>query len=294
MHIASLDQLVTVPSRAVIINCGTREVATLALMAALRHAGMPVLLIDCESRDGSWRWFEKLAGQHVFDRMQRPLWPHGKTLDWLFSASKDESLLLIDSDLEILNADVMSLMRQAVFAPDVYGAGFLHGEEMMRAGMHTRVNPGRYMARMWIPFVLMKVMPVKDALARGSTFMHSRDYIEFPWSHFISKVLYARHRIPGMGGLSFDIFRAARMRIHGDIAPFREFDTGARVHAALLAQRYRLVDLGEPFWSRSLRHYHGVTRATMQNGQRNATSASTIRREVCERLRSVYGIDIDD
>ena len=37
----------------VIINCSTKELTALALVSALRHGGLPVTVIDCESTDGS-------------------------------------------------------------------------------------------------------------------------------------------------------------------------------------------------------------------------------------------------
>ena len=106
MIVSRLVDLPAQPARAIIINCSTKVVSTLALMSVLRHANMPVLLIDCASRDGSWAWFSALAKQHTFDLLAMPLRPHGKTLDRIFCESRDENLLLVDSDLEILQADI--------------------------------------------------------------------------------------------------------------------------------------------------------------------------------------------
>lgn len=57
MLIQSLSDLAPEPERAIIINVNTKLVTTLALLSTIRHAGMPVLLIDCESTDGSLRHF---------------------------------------------------------------------------------------------------------------------------------------------------------------------------------------------------------------------------------------------
>ena len=45
----------------VIINCSTRELTALALVSALRHGGLPVTVIDCESTDGSIEFFQHTA-----------------------------------------------------------------------------------------------------------------------------------------------------------------------------------------------------------------------------------------
>lgn len=292
MIVAGFGDLPPAPARAVIINCSTKVVTTLALMSALRHANMPVLLIDCASTDGSWPWFEALLRQYTFDMMRLPLKPHGRTLDRLFRASRDEALLLIDSDLEILRADVMAALQQAMMNPQVYGAGFLHRGGDMSAHGHTKVNAGRYMDRMWIPFCFLKMAPVKRALGAGATFMHSRDYLEFPWNGAVARLLYARHRLPWLKHISLEILADSRERIHGERFLFREYDTGARLHQALRGHGLGLADLGEPYLSLSLRHYHGVTRATLTDNQQNATAPDAIADEVAARLMSEYALRV--
>ena len=99
MILSDLKYLATSHNQAVIINVGTRQVTTLALLSALRHAQMPVLLIDCESNDGSWDYFTRLMEDRPFDMLSAPLRQHGETLDWLFQNINCDNLLLIDSDL---------------------------------------------------------------------------------------------------------------------------------------------------------------------------------------------------
>jgi hypothetical protein len=281
------------PARAIIINCSTREVSTLALLAALRYANMPVCLIDCESTDGSAAWFAKLAQTHTFDLLAAPLHPHGKTLDRLFSLSRDAALFLIDSDLEIRCDDLVPTLAQSLGGEDTYGAGFVHPSEVFPAGTHTAHAPGRFMERMWIPCAWLKVAPIREALTSGGSFMHFREYREFPWSKTISKLLYARHRVPGLRDIAIEPFVKARLAKFGDPAPFHEYDTGAALHRQLQARGLTLAHLGEPYLSESLKHYHGVTRATLQDGQLNATAPHAIRDEVRARLRDVYGFDAE-
>ena len=288
MIVSALAELAGVPARAIIINCSTRAVSTLALMSVLRHANMPALLIDCASTDGSWAWFSTLAKQYPFDLLKMPLRPHGQTLDQIFRASRDETLLLVDSDLEILQADIFPKLHLLTADQSAYGVGFLHPGGAMPANAPIQANAGRYMDRMWIPFCLLKVAPIKRTVAAGSTFMHSRDYLEFPWHGGLSRLIYARHRLPGLRGISLEIFADSRERIHGERVPFREYDTGARVHQALVGQGQHLAHLGEPYWSQSLRHYHGVTRATLTQDFQNATVPGAIAAEVAARLASEY------
>lgn len=293
MIVDSLAAIAPVPARAVIINCSTKLVSTLALLSALRFANIPVLLIDCESTDGSWVWFSQLMQSYRFDMLSMPLRPHGKTLDILFLQTGDQSLLLLDSDLEIRDAIVMEKVSQAMLTPNAYGAGFMHYGGDMSSHGHTKVDAGRYMDRMWIPFSFLKTNDVRDAIRAGATFMHSRHYLEFPWSRYISKLLYVRHRLPWLRDISINRFRAARQRIHGEQYTFREYDTGAHIHEALARAGKHLVHLGEPYHSQSVHHYHGVTRATLTVGQSNATAPSTIADEVEHRLRTQYNICID-
>ncbi|MEI6737449.1 MAG: glycosyltransferase [Pseudomonadota bacterium] len=292
MIVSRLGDLPPAPARAIIINCSTRVVTTLALMSALKYANMPVLLIDCQSTDGSWSWFEALAQQHPFDLLRLPLKPHGKTLDRLFRESHDDALLLIDSDLEILQPDVIEAMRQAMRDLATYGAGFLHVGGAIHANLQPMVNEGRYMDRMWIPFCLLNVAKIRAVIAEGSTFMHSRDYLEFPWNKLVSRLLYARQHLPLFKRLSLEVFADARERIHGERFLFREYDTGARLHAAMLKQGGVFADLGDLLFSQSVRHYHGVTRATLVKDQENATAPDSIAAEVATRLVSEYAIRV--
>lgn len=287
---AQLKALPPVRERAIIINCSTKLVTTLALMSALRYAGMPVLLIDCESTDGSGEWFRGLAVQQKFDLAFAPLRPHGETLDQIFAASRDDSIMLIDSDLEILQDELLPKLRAEMAASNCYGAGFLHTDRTLNLGPANASARGRYADRMWIPLCFLKTAIIRDALNAGATFSHSRDYLEFPWSMSLSRWLYARHRVPLLGAISLEGFATARQRIYGERAAFREYDTGARIHEALVGQGQHLAHLGEPYWSQSVRHYHGVTRATLSEGQGNATAPGAILAEVAERLHAGYGM----
>src|ERR1700753_477542 len=82
-ELMSLDELPRVETVAVIINCSTKVVTTLALLSAFAHTDFPVLLIDCESIDGSRSHFEQLSRtiRKTFFWLSWPLHLHGRTLD---------------------------------------------------------------------------------------------------------------------------------------------------------------------------------------------------------------------
>jgi len=175
--IAVLADLAAVPERAVIINCGTKWVSSLALLSTLRHAACPTLVIDCDSRDGSRAHFERIARDLAlrFHWLEWPLRPHPEALDVLFREAGDNRLLLVDSDLEIRTAVVIAEMRQALDDdPKAYGAGFAHGPSRMGADHGLAPDSGYYAERMWIPCVLLRVSHIRAALARGVSFANRR------------------------------------------------------------------------------------------------------------------------
>src|SRR5215813_2076134 len=105
MVLNDLNELPPVPELAVIINVGTKYVTTLALLSALRFAQMPLVVLDCQSQDGSFQWFENLLHHYDFSLMRAKLRRHGETLDWIFRTVRSERVLLVDSDVEVLNAE---------------------------------------------------------------------------------------------------------------------------------------------------------------------------------------------
>jgi hypothetical protein len=89
------------------------------------------------------------------------------------------------------------------------------------------------------------------------------------------------------------VFASSCERRFGERVAFREYDTGARLHEALTKQGLSLFNLGEPLWSNSVRHYHGVTRATLRANQANATAPNIIQHEVATRLKAEYGLTVE-
>src|SRR5262245_6349556 len=154
---------------AIVINCSTREQTTLALVSAIRHARLPVTVVDCESTDGSYEFFGELKSRLPFTLEAMPLSRHGDTLDRLIAGSTRDALLLLDSDAEILRDDLVPRMIAALDT-DSYGSGFLHPGQWLGSNHLSDRPVGYYAPRMWIPCVLVKVAPLRAALARGHSF----------------------------------------------------------------------------------------------------------------------------
>ena len=174
MLIDNLSQLASASQRAVIINVGTKLVSTLALLSALRYSRMPVLLIDCEAKDGSFNHFDALMHRYDFDLMKAPLCSHGKTLDFLFERVQADKLLLIDSDLEIHSGKVIEFCTEYIDEPTVFGSGFTDGPAWLMDPVFEPdgLRGALFSERPWMPLTLLKTGPVKEALQRGKSFAH--------------------------------------------------------------------------------------------------------------------------
>lgn len=308
-----LDDLPEVDERIVILNCGTRWVTTLALMSALKVARSPVLLIDCESRDESREHFIRLANRYKldFDWLDWPLRRHPAALDRLFRSIRAETVLLVDSDLEIVDSHVIDAMRDALRSRrECYGAGFAHGPHWMGEdhGMHS--HAGIYAERMWIPCVLLRTRDIEDALGEGRSFADRRTFHDVNGFPLLSRMAAWRFKLPLLR--RWPIHRAPRDVIldHFPSQPsaygpsFVYYDTGADLHAWLKSREKSLAALPGDLW-RGLHHYHGVTRATLVSHR--LPLALTLRRdkdtvythqrdvtaEIKERLRTAYGVSLE-
>ncbi len=119
-----------------IINCSTKELTALALASALRHGGLPVTVIDCESTDGSVPYFRQLQRQMNFKISHLPLRRHGMTLDRLFLEATCDRLLLLDSDAELKPDQQIGEDAQKIIARDAVN-GFLF--QLAKIGVWKKV-----------------------------------------------------------------------------------------------------------------------------------------------------------
>ena len=295
------------PIQAVIINCGTKWVTSLALLSTLRNSDCQVLIVDCESKDGSREHFQKLSARYKlqFSWLAWPLRPHPATLDRLFAGIASGAVLLVDSDVEIKTRALFEAMHSALSSDrDAYGAGFLHGPQWLGADHGLLPYTGYYEERMWIPCVLLRTSAVKGALEARSSFMNRRPFFDVPSRPRLSRLLGYRYKIRGLRRLPLWIARGGdlnRPMYEGRLPTFVEYDTGADLHAALKRRGHSFAALPAQL-SGDVHHYHGVTRANLTGGFRRVAKAlplasrnteteqRSILATVRERLRDVYGV----
>ena len=278
----------------VIINCSTRELTALALLSALRHGGLPVTVIDCESTDGSVGYFRKLQHLHSFELKQLPLRRHGVTLDRIFRETTRDALLLLDSDAEILDPRLVPAMRDAL-RPGIYGSGFLHAGEWLTADHGGGDHKGYYAERMWIPCVMLDAAMIKEALIAGQSFRQRVIGHEIPQWPRLSRLLRLRFRIPGLRRIALDGLREWRPVYRGIKPHYIYCDTGADLHDFLCNRRgLAFADLGAHWWPTAVAHRHGVTRRKLRPWMRNAADVGLSRAEATERVAKIYGVKLPE
>jgi hypothetical protein len=305
--INDLSELRHEPVHAVIINCGTKWVTSLALLSTLRNTDCQVLIVDCESKDGSREHFQKLSVRYKlpFAWLAWPLRPHPATLDRLFAGIASEAVLLVDSDVEMKTRAVFDAMHSALSSDrDAYGAGFLHGPQWMGADHGLLPYTGYYEERMWIPCVLLRTSAVKRALEAGSSLTNRRAFFEIPSRPALSRLLGYRYRIRGLRRLPLWTACGGDMKrpmYEGRFPAFVEYDTGADLHAELKRRGHAFAALPAELWG-DVHHFHGVTRASLTGrfrrmakalrlASRNTeTEPRSVLETVRERLSAVYGV----
>jgi hypothetical protein len=287
MILNDIHDLPAAEERAVIINANTKVYTTLALLSALRYTGMPVLLIDCRSNDGSWEHFTGLMRRQAFDLLARPLQRHGAMLDWLFGNLKADKVLLIDSDLEILNGESLVFMRHFIAQPRTFGSGFVHGPTWLT----THPGAGYYQERMWIPFALLRTNYVREALQAGYTFLESMVYNDFaPWP-WLARQLHKRFRNPRWANWKLTCLNPFKTSFHGLKPCYVYCDTGADVFQYLKYRR-DLYYAGFPahLAGKYATHLHGITRVALNPGQTNTVRPEEVIAPVRQRLNQEYGM----
>lgn len=293
MLLQSLSELAAETERAVIINVNTKIVTTLALLSAIRHAGMPVLLIDCESTDGSLSHFLALMERYEFDILTAPLRTHGQTLDWLFKNTTAEKILLVDSDLEIQNPDIITFFKEYIDEPQVFGCGFINGPSWLReiAFQGTDLENALYHERPWIPLTLLKVAPIREALSQGKSFVDfylDNEYsLLSPFNKLRSRYKLL-HRILKRGPIEL------RRSCHALKPAAIFYDTGARIFEYLRYERLMFfVGLPEPFHQRFVTHFFGTTRNALKPSDTHGGGGlAKISDRVRRRLLEVYGEEV--
>ncbi|MDA3934134.1 MAG: hypothetical protein PF630_07405 [Gammaproteobacteria bacterium] len=272
-------------SRAIVINVDTGPVTALALLSLQRYCTMPFLLVDCSTQAAEQTYARQLADHLGVELELRPLKPHGQTLDNLFLESRSESILIMDSDVELLSDGPVRKMTAGLCGNDVFAVGFSSDDHMLDA---LNIPYALYAARMWIPLCLFKVGPVRKAIEDGISFMHHEIYNDLPGHQLLSKWLFARHRLP-MGSLLKLRFLDRYSKFYGSSKPsFINYDTGALLYAYLLQQGYHFHQLDWILQQQSVAHYHGVTRSRLNWFDNNSTRRKVAFRHAMQRIREHY------
>jgi hypothetical protein len=291
---------------AVIINVRTDLVATLALASLRRNAPeLPVRLINCEPSAASRTYFAKLADNLGFEVVEDIIRDHGDALDHLFRNESSDLTLLLDSDAELLGADLVPRYLGYFENEQVFGAGFVHGPGWLGAAQGHPERVGYYQERPWLPFVILRTEMVRQVLAAGCSFADFTLYNDFAVSPRLSRKVAGRfpNLIPDSSfarlppGLrkkyeAHPLDRLAWLRrdFYGQRPNYVFYDTGASIYQHCKYQRnWIFAGIDARLHEKYVGHYHGVTRLAISGDSRNATAMATVADRVSRRLAE-YGL----
>ncbi len=293
--LSTIFDLESVKERAVIINVGSKLVSTLALMSALKYANMPVLLIDCESQDGSKEHFIKLQQNYDFDFLYAPLKPHGETLDWLFRNIPAEQVLLMDSDLEITNPAIISMMKEFIHDELTFGCGFVHGPYWLTNEFpYIPSGMSLYQERPYVPLTMLKTSLVLEALGSGYSFVIRSIWNDFAPSKRVSLFLHRRFHHAPVRHNKLTWLNLFKESYYGHKPSLVFCDTGADLYQFLKYKRgYEFVGYPQRFLERYANHFEGITRKLLDPNDHNATSFDSIKLQVQQRLADIYCISME-
>ena len=306
MRVGSIDDLPAVPARTVIVNVNTDLAATRAILSAIELAQLPLLLVNCDPSEESTRHFDDLMTRCGFDVLDAPLRLHGDLLDLLFSQSRDERLLLLDSDAEIRDPQLVPWMMTMFDNDRVFGAGFVEGPFWMPESWHAPAKSLLYMQRPWVPCVMLRVDAVKQALRAGRRFGPHFEPNDFWFSRRVANALAARFPAPWgrpsrtfdrlprsirrrASSWSLDRLRWARKPYYGVHPNMVVYDTASLVYEHLkYGEGLVFAGLDIELADGRVHHYGGVTRSEMFGPMPMDVRADDIEHELRDRLESRY------
>lgn len=292
MIVNTLKEIPSLKNIGVIINVGTKYVTSLALLSWLKQTRIPLVLIDCESPDGSFEYFSALSKSYDFYLTKLPLKAHGHTLDYIFRELSADNVFLIDSDTELINADIIDFIFAFIEKENVFGAGFIHeGCWLSSQSQMDGIPHGYYHERMWVPFTCLKSALVKEALNANVSFIEKTIFNDFAPSQRISRFLLKRYRTRVFHNMRLpwlDIFR----RSYDQRKPsYVIYDTGADIFQYLKSQKdYLFVGIPAIFHADNVLHFHGVTRSVLDSSNTNAHHFQGYD-EIIQKLRTNYGFN---
>lgn len=291
MILDSINDLPKFQNLGIIINASTKYVTTLALLSWVKKSQIPVLVIDCDSTDGSYEHFCNLKNDYHFYLAKLPLQLHGCTLDYLFKELDAENLFLIDSDTELIDSSIIDFMLKYINKPSVFGAGFIHeGCWLTPESKIPDMDYGYYSTRMWIPFTCLKRSKVLEAFEANLSFLDTIENNDFCPSINISNWLSKRHKVPYLKGSKLSFLNPYKKTINGQKPSYIIYDTGAKIYEFLKQQKgYDFVGTPATMADDFVLHFHGVTRAVLNANDTNSYHFSTYE-EIIHKLKENFNI----
>lgn len=295
----SIDEIPFSPYRAIIINVGTRLCTTLAIFSVLKYTDIPLLVIDCEY-DGNKEDFQKLLElqkKYGFDLLSLPLQMHGKTLDFIFRNLKAKYILLVDSDAEVVDPAMVKEMKSYIEIEETFGCGCIQGPLKLDVGAFygkDTQEKGMCAERMWIPFTMLDVEKIKEALNQGKSFLDKTEYNIFPHNKKLSRFLY--RKLPRLCSLPIvQKYKSKYIWGGGNTSTVVYYDTGAEIYEYLKNVKYYYF-FGLRYESfvheKYVKHYEGVTRKLlMKEEDKTAFDIATVVDALKKRLLEEYGYE---
>lgn len=281
--------------RAVIVNVHTLLCTTLAILSTRRYMDMPLLVIDCplngESDAEALRCLQK---NYDFDLICLPLRHHGDTLDDLFLHIQTDWLYVVDSDVEILNAEALRIMRtmrkqSLVDEKHIFGVGMKqvsgYGLPPMEHTYHAE--------RMWIPYCCLNVALIRAEIKRGNSFnITAKTNLKLTGGAFRKvRNKLNKHKMYKLGYATDICMNMFRKRYKGHRIDETLYDTGALLFEVLSAKGLHYIDWSFYAYPAYVTHFCGVTRSAMYSNEPVAAQISDIEQTIRQRLSEVYHFD---
>lgn len=233
---------------------------------------MPLLLIDCDPTPETRAYYDALSAFIPFDILDWPTRQHGKALDQLFLETRDEVLLLVDSDAEIRSGEYITDRRWFMDNYEgVFAAGFSQGPSWMSTSDGTDAEGAIYQERPWMPCVMFRVSHVRAAIEQGISFMHRQVDADRSIPTDFGEQVTPRRVTLTFCDTGADIFQFCRYQM-------------SKMFAGIPVQ----------FNEGEVAHYHGVTRAIVTGQQANAADLDKVADEVSGRLAEEYDLNFSD
>lgn len=278
--------------RALIINVNTLSSTTLAILSARRYMDMPLLVVDCPLNGKTdIDNLRKLQLQYHFDLLRLPLRHHGDTLDNIFCNLQCEWLYLIDSDVEVLNADALHLMRSMrnyneISKDKIFGVGL---RQVSGFGLPPQER-FFHKERMWIPFCCLHVPLVKRVIKDGDSFNICAKPNYSKMGGGIRKV---RNRFQKIGFTALARIIDSVMNIFRLDYKERKidtilYDTGALVYEKLRIKGLHYIDISFYCHPAFVTHFCGITRNLMYKNEPVSTNIYAVEEVIKDRLKYIY------